>query len=165
MAELTPKERLQPSLLDRLADDEPDRVVEARENRVLSTERLHDCVVRDLSWLLNAENIVGVHDLDYFPDVANSTVNFGIPTVSGLIIGQLQRRGLEEKIRESIIRFEPRLVANSVTVRATLDESQMRPNTLSFEIEGTVWGQPLPLHLLVKAEVDLETGDFKVGSA
>jgi len=29
---------------------------------------------------------------------------------------------------------------------------------LSFEIEGEMWAQPLPDHLFVKTEVDLETG-------
>ena len=33
MAELTPRERLQPALLDRLTDNEPHRNVEAREQR------------------------------------------------------------------------------------------------------------------------------------
>lgn len=33
MAELTPKDRLQPSLLDRLTDDEPDKTQESREKR------------------------------------------------------------------------------------------------------------------------------------
>ena len=37
MAELTPKERLQPSLLDRLTDDEPEQQQESRDKRVLST--------------------------------------------------------------------------------------------------------------------------------
>lgn len=36
MADLTPKERLQPSLLDRLTDDEPDKQHEAREQRVMN---------------------------------------------------------------------------------------------------------------------------------
>ncbi|HJX53099.1 MAG TPA: type VI secretion system baseplate subunit TssE, partial [Polyangia bacterium] len=39
MAELTPKERLQPSLLDRLTDDDPGRATEPRESRVLSPAR------------------------------------------------------------------------------------------------------------------------------
>lgn len=162
MAELTPKERLQPSLLDRLADDEPDKSVEARDNRVLSIERLHDCVVRDLSWLLNAENIAAVHDLTDYPDAAASTINYGIPSMSGKIVGRLDRRDLEESIRDSILRFEPRLLAHSVVVTASLDASEMHPNALTFEIEATMWAQPLPIQLLVKAEVDLETGAFSV---
>jgi type VI secretion system protein ImpF len=164
MAELTPKERLQPSLLDRLEDNEPGKSVEAREQRVLSIERLHDCVVRDLSWLLNAENLLSVHALDDYPQVAESTLNYGIPTLSGQILGRIDRDKLEQQIRESILRFEPRLLPNTVNVRALLDETEMHANALSFQIEATVWAQPVPLQLLVTAEVDLETGDFKVDS-
>ena len=53
MAELTPKERLQPSLLDRLTDDAPAEKVESREQRVLSLTKLRQSVNRDLGWLLN----------------------------------------------------------------------------------------------------------------
>ena len=53
MAELAPRERLQPSLLDRLSDDEPDNAVEPRERRVLSLRTLREGVLRDLAWLLN----------------------------------------------------------------------------------------------------------------
>ena len=164
MAELTPKERLQPSLLDRLADDEPKKSVESRENRVLSIEKLHDCVIRDLSWLLNAENLATVYDLSDYPDAAASTLNYGILPLSGNVIGRSDRRRLEESIRESILRFEPRLLAKTEHIRAALDDSEMRPNSLSFEIEATVWAQPLPIQLLVTAEVDLETGEFSVVS-
>ena len=53
MAELTQKERLQPSLLDRLTDDEPPTQQESREKRVLSMHKLRLFVLRDISWLLN----------------------------------------------------------------------------------------------------------------
>ena len=164
MAELTPKEQLQPSLLDRLADDEPERRVEPRENRVLSIERLHDCVVRDLEWLLNSDNMGVANDLSEFPEAAASTVNYGIPTLSGQMLSRADRRRMEQSIRESIMRFEPRLIANTVEVRAILDEEQMHRNALTFEIGATVWAQPLPIQMLVNAEVDIETGDFRVVS-
>ena len=60
MAELTPKERLQPSLLDRLTDNEPDRRLEGRDLRVLSPQRLRESVRRDLTWLFNAVNLAAV---------------------------------------------------------------------------------------------------------
>ena len=53
MAELIPKERLQPALLDRLTDDSPDKQVESRDDRVISLKRLRQSVVRDLEWLFN----------------------------------------------------------------------------------------------------------------
>ena len=58
MAEqLLPQERLQPALLDRLTDDEPDKKQEPREARVLSKSRLRQSVLRDLAWLFNATRL------------------------------------------------------------------------------------------------------------
>ena len=64
MAELTQQERLQPSLLDRLTDDEPEKKQESREKRVVSLRRLREGVLRDLAWLLNTSNLAVLEDLD-----------------------------------------------------------------------------------------------------
>ena len=64
MAEpLTPQDRLQPALLDRLTDDEPDKKLEPREHRVLSKSRLRQAVLRDLAWLFNATRLEADVDL------------------------------------------------------------------------------------------------------
>ena len=57
MADLTPQERLQPSLLDRLTDSAPDTKRESRDRRVLSMRRLRSAVLRDLAWLLNTGHL------------------------------------------------------------------------------------------------------------
>lgn len=49
-------ERLQPSLLDRLTDDDPTNPREGREARVIDIRRLRDIIQRDLGWLLNTTN-------------------------------------------------------------------------------------------------------------
>ena len=54
MPELTSQERLQPALLDRLTDDEPERKQEPPEARVINATRLRAGVLRDFRWLLNA---------------------------------------------------------------------------------------------------------------
>jgi type VI secretion system protein ImpF len=41
-----------------------------------------------------------------------------------------------------------------------LDSEYIR--SISFEIEAELWAQPLPDHLFVKTEVDLETGHYKL---
>lgn len=164
MAELTPKERLQPALLDRLADNEPTKTVESRDSRVLSIEKLHDCVVRDLSWLLNTENLASMHDLSEYPEAMNSTLNYGVPSFSGRFLGVFDERNIAEYVRESILRFEPRLLADTVQVYAKLDRHGQSQHLISFQIEATLWAQPVPLQLLVKAEVDLETGELDITS-
>ena len=165
MAELTPKERLQPALLDRLADNEPTKSVESRDSRVLSIEKLHDCVVRDLSWLLNTENLASILDLKEYPEAANSTLNYGVPTFSGRFLALYDERQLAGHVRDSILRFEPRLLSDTVQVRVKLDRHGHSQHLLSFEIEAALWAQPVPLQLLVKAEVDLETGDLNISGA
>ena len=70
MAELTQKERLQPSLLDRLTDDSPTERRESRDKHVISPSRLRECVRRDLTWLLNTANLATVEDLTDHPHVA-----------------------------------------------------------------------------------------------
>ena len=48
-------ERIQPCLLDRLTDENPEAVKESRNERVISVKRYREGVLRDLIWLLNAK--------------------------------------------------------------------------------------------------------------
>lgn len=162
MAELTPRERLQPALLDRLTDHEPQKDVEAREQRVLSLSRLRECVIRDLTWLFNCENLASREQIDDCPDVMRSVVNYGIPALSGLTSSNRDPQKLESQILEAIRTYEPRLIRDSVSVKAILSEDEMSNNTLKFAIEADLWAHPLPLHLFMQTEVDLDTGEFMV---
>jgi type VI secretion system protein ImpF len=160
MAELTPRERLQPSLLDRLTDDEPHQTVESREQRILSLARLRECVIRDLTWLLNAENMASRQQISDCPEAMRSVINYGIPALAGATSTGRDMQVLERQIVEAIHTFEPRLIRDSVSVRSIVSESEMSHNTMRFEIEADMWAQPLPLHLYMQTEVDLDTGTF-----
>lgn len=158
MAELTTKERLQPSLLDRLTDDDPQLGRESRDRRVLSMRRLRQCVLRDLEWLLNTVNLAVTDDLEPFPHAARSVVNYGMPELAGSFASNVDLRLIERGVRQAIVDFEPRILADTVQVRAVVSEESMDHNALTFEIEGELWAQPLPEKLLLKTEIDLEVG-------
>ena len=162
MADLTQKERLQPSLLDRLTDNDPDRKLESRDSRVLSPSRLRDCVRRDLAWLLNTSNLGAVQDLDEYPQVARSVLNYGMPDLAGRTTSSVDTTTLEQAIRRVILDFEPRLVAKTLRVKLFVDEKQMNHNAMSFDIEAELWAQPLPLRLFLRTAIDLETGTTEV---
>jgi|SRR5450432_1721554 len=162
MAELTQKERLQPSLLDRLTDDEPDRKQESRDRRVLSPSRLRECVRRDLSWLFNTTNLASVQDLASEPHVASSVLNYGMPDLAGHTASGIDVPTLERLLTRVIWDFEPRLVKHTVKVRLRIDEQKMSHNAMSFDIEAELWAQPLPLRLFLRTEIDLETGGVNV---
>lgn len=162
MAELTQKERLQPSLLDRLADDQPDVRVESREARVLSIQRLRELVLRDLAWLLNCESFENLQDLEALPHVASSVINYGVPALSGTTLSGTNVDRLERRVKQSIQRFEPRLLSDSVIVRATASDADMSKKSLTIEIEGELWAQPVSQRLFLRTEVDLDTGTVVV---
>lgn len=162
MAELTPKERLQPSLLDRLTDNEPDRQVESRDLRVLSPQKLRESVRRDLAWLFNAVNLASVEDLGAYPEAERSTINFGLPDLSGKTSAGVHAPTLERLIRQAIWEFEPRLTRSSVRVRMLHDRKEYGPNALCVVIEAELWAQPLPLRLFLRTDLNLETGEAQV---
>ena len=162
MAELTPQERLQPSLLDRLTDDRPERRVESRDERVLSLERLREAVMRDLTWLLNTGNLAQVQDIEAYPAVAESVVNYGIPDLAGTMVTGTSANDFANQIREAILRFEPRLIPDTVIVQATLGDGGSEHNHLNFEIQGDLWAEPMPLRLFLRTQVDLESGSVTI---
>src|SRR5262249_10202668 len=163
MAELTQKERLQPSLLDRLTDDRPEERQEARHNDGLSPSRLRECVRRDLSWLLNTTNLAATEEeLNDFPDVMQSVVNFGMPDLAGRVASSIDMRVMERQLLRVIANFEPRLMKNTVKVKLVHNDQKMDVNAMTFDIEDELWAQPLPLRLFLRTEIDLENGGVKV---
>lgn len=162
MADLLHAERLQPSLLDRLTDEAPDKRTEAREQRVMSLRQLRQTVLRDLGWLLNTvafENVVNLAD---YPFAARSVLNYGSPVLSGVSLSGLDVKKIERKVRQAINEYEPRILANSLSVELVKASDQMNHNALSFRIEGDLWAQPLPIHLYIRSDLDLETGAISI---
>src|SRR5664279_1298079 len=154
MADHTTSERLQPSLLDRLTDDEPDQTQESRERRVLSSQRLRDSVRRDLNWLFNATNLASLQELDEYPDVARSTLNFGLPDFAGRIASSIERDPMERLLRRAILDYEPRLMRNTVRVKLVVDVDMLDHNAMNFTIQAELWAQPVPLRLFLRTDLD-----------
>ena len=161
MAELTQKERLQPSLLDRLTDDAPHETKESREQRVLSLNRLRQSVLRDLAWLLNTTTLDSGQNLDDYPFVQHSVVNYGIHDLVGTTLSSANVPEIQKHIHQAILDFEPRILPATLEVKVVVSE-KMNQNAMIFDIEGDLWSQPLPLRLYLRTELDLETGNIEI---
>jgi type VI secretion system protein ImpF len=164
MAELTPQERLQPALLDRLLDDEPgNRKPEPVEQRVMSKPRLRQAVLRDLAWLFNSVGWGARLDAAAYPQVARSVFNYGLPPLSGATASTLDVVDLERAVKHAIRDFEPRIDADTLEVEAIASEAFLdRHNVITIQIRGTLWAQPVPLEILLRTDMDLETGEVRV---
>ena len=159
MADPSSTERLQPSLLDRLTDDAPTVLTEPREARVLTKGQLRTAVLRDLAALMNAICLGAGDDLSAYPEVERSVLNYGMPAFAGETASTLDVHDLEEGIRSAILRFEPRVLPNSLLVEAMATDNGLGwHNVVSVRISAQVWAQPVPLELLLRTEVDPETG-------
>ena len=154
-------ERIQPCLLDRLTDENPEAVKESRNERVISVKRYREGVLRDLIWLLNAKAHTERDGLDEFPEVARSVLNFGTRDLCGLISSSLDLGTLEQEIAEAMRRLEPRINPGSLAVTA-VSGSQKFANGIAVEIRGDLWAYPVPEQLYIRTEIDLDTGKYAV---
>ena len=156
------RNRLQPALLDRLTDEAPGAQREADDHRVMSKAQLRQAVLRDLGALFNAVQPLG-RAADAYPGVAASVLNFGLPALSGQLASRLDVGVLERAIRQAVQRYEPRILADSLQVRALESTSVLDThNVIAFEIRGHLWSQPVPLEILLRTQMDLEAGQVEV---
>ena len=143
----------------------PNNQLEPAERRMLSKARLRECVLRDLSWLFNSLSLEDSQDLERFPGVVESVLNFGLPSFAGRMISSIDPLQAAERLRRAVELFEPRLRA--VRVRPTQrddNESQQRDHeaTLEFTIEAELWGQPTAQHLELTTRIDTMSGHISV---
>ena len=157
MSGLRGRERLQPSLLDRLTDNNRAAKRDPPDQQVLTWPQLRQAVLRDLGALLNTSNLETIADLSNAPLAAKSTINYGIPGFAGLLDSARRTTSLEEELAEAIRNFEPRIRGSTLKVRSrgTREESGMP--ALIFVIEGELWAQPVPQQLFLETKIEVES--------
>jgi type VI secretion system protein ImpF len=160
MAQLTSKERLQPSLLDRLVAPHPEA---GSASPAITVESLRESVRRELAALFSAASLDAVEvGLERRPHVQRSSLNFGMSALSGRTASSINLPQLERQLARVIREFEPRLSAASLRVRSVGETGSKSHNMLRFEIEADLWALPLSQKLLLRTELDLESGQVRV---
>lgn len=153
------RDRLQPALLDRLTDDEPIKRTERAEAVYVNESRLRAALLRDLGWLLNSTNASGLIDFDGLPLAQRSVLNYGMEPLAGQLLSELDWPAVEASIRQCILNYEPRILADTLQVTLAPSAATLNHhNTLQFEIRCQFWSMPYPMEMLLKTSLDLETG-------
>ncbi|HEX3623890.1 MAG TPA: GPW/gp25 family protein [Verrucomicrobiae bacterium] len=161
MPDLTPFEKLQPCLLDRLTDDEPDKKEESRNQRVISQSRYKRGVLRDLEWLFNSsahlpEEGRKQFKLSDYPEAYRSVINFGTRQLCGMLSPHMEE--LERQLAAAVRLFEPRIINQTLTVKATVER-----HLVTIEMNGELWANPVSEKLFIKTSIDLENGQCSLG--
>lgn len=161
MAE-TVRHRLQPSLLDRLTDDQPDQVEETFEQATLSDDQLRASVLRDLRSLFSAHS--STKRFAGHARVAKSVLNYGIPDLTGMAVGSLKRDSfrLEQALLQIIKAYEPRIGNLHVSMEVGSDqEIDTIESSIILTIQGDLWGYPAS-PICMRTEIDVATGDITI---
>ncbi len=166
--------RLNPTLFDKLVGDndlsglrgeEVDKIEASREAmRYYSVPRLERfneaalkaTVRRELAWLLNTTNLGAVVDLDDFPEVQTSVLNYGVPDMTGKAHHRRLILQRAREIRAAIRAFEPRIDERSLSVEPV--ESVERQNSVTYLINGDVSSAVAALPVTFRTDVEADTG-------
>ena len=144
----------------------PNKRLEPAERRTLSRARLRECVLRDLTWLLNSLSLEASLDLEPFPSVSTSVLNFGMPSFAGRTLSSIDPLQAAEQLRRVVELFEPRLRA--VRVRPTQPVHTAQRDTgavLEFMIDAELWGQPVAQHMEITTRIDTTNGEVSLTQA
>lgn len=158
MVERALLERLQPSLLDRLTDEAPHEKSETNSAWIIDVARLRDIIQRDLYWLLNTSNMEAGRDLESYPNVAGSVLNFGLSDVAGTLATEARALEIRQAIRRAIETFECRLLPETLDV-SMREEKNASGAIISFDIRAELWAEPVPVDLYLRTQLDITTGE------
>lgn len=156
------RDRLQPSLLDRLTDDQPDAREETYEQATISDQQLRASVLRDLLWLFNTHN--DDRRLSAYPRAARSVLNYGLPDLTGISVGSLKREhfSLEQSLLQIIKTYEPRIKNPKVTLEINEGNGAGAvESSIALIVYGDLWGYPASA-IYLRTEFDVESGDVTI---
>jgi type VI secretion system protein ImpF len=135
-------------------------LAESGELKAVSTRRLRDYVCRDVAALLNCANLEAVVDLDAYPHVQSSVLNFGMPSLAGRAARSADPQQIAGAIEAALRRFEPRLSA--VRVTPEMGEEGNETHVLAFRVEALLWGQLASQQLVLRTRVDVDSGNVNI---
>ncbi|HQS68967.1 MAG: type VI secretion protein [Novosphingobium sp. 28-62-57] len=115
---------------------------------------LRATVRRELAWLLNTTNFESSVDLEAFPQVRTSVLNYGVPDLAGRSLNSRAVLRRAREIRDAVKSFEPRI--DPLTLHVELSNKVERENALTFVIEADVRSavRAVPIKLRTDVEAD-----------
>ncbi|MDP3550850.1 MAG: type VI secretion system baseplate subunit TssE [Novosphingobium sp.] len=115
---------------------------------------LRATVRRELAWLLNTTNLESSVDLDNYPQVRTSVLNYGVSDLAGKSLNSRAVLRRAREIRDAVQAFEPRIDPASLHVE--LSDKVERENSLTFVIEADVRSavRAIPIKLRTDVEAD-----------
>lgn len=146
------------------SDEAGQRVVNGRRSagRAPITEaQLRREVGRDLESLLNTVAMESADDLEAFPMVRRSVLNFGLPDVAHRTIDEEGVFNIKDEIRVALMNYEPRLAPDSIVASRdeTIDATELK---VRFVVRAELLCEPVNVPVEFVADVELESASIQI---
>lgn len=129
----------------------------------LTGGKMRTLVINELLELFNHTNIESSLEKQGFQQLISSAINYGIPRRLAYD-GEQQWPTIGEDIRTAILRFEPRIIPETLAVRVlTAGEAGEKYGVISFAISALIDWQPQPVELFLDGRYDKGNDTFSVG--
>lgn len=152
-------DRLQPSLIDRLVDTDPDRERDPPVTQAETLDGIRAALRRDLEWLLNTRRLPQTPPKAYAA-LSDSLLTYGVEDFfSASLTTPGQRAAFAESLKSRIARCEPRL--EGVEVSLVADPVPSR-RTLRLRISGRYTARPGLPPMVFETAMDPVAGRFAV---
>jgi type VI secretion system protein ImpF len=150
---------VQPSLIDRLTDAEPQTRREPPTSPKDSAKAFKDSVQADIEWLLNTRRSI-VMVPDAYRELLSSVHEFGLPDVTGIAVNTPDGRAiLRDLIQDALERFEPRLESPVVRIA---DVDVLSTPMVRFQVEAILRMDPSPEHVVFDTVLEVARGEYAV---
>lgn len=148
-----------PCLLQRLKDDDPKSKKDITSHQKNDFDSIRKIIINNIFDIINAQNLEYQIDQERYPFLVDSVINYGVLPHLGDNNFTKKNHHFESELRKAIIRFEPRLIADSVRVK-TNTNSKNTGVILTFELEALVFWLPEPRDLCLKLNYDKQLNQF-----
>jgi type VI secretion system protein ImpF len=85
-----------------------------------------------------------------------------MPDLTGKATSTIKTAQLEKTLKQVILRFEPRIIPKTLRITLHEDDTTTDQNALIFKISGDLWAEPVPIHLQLMTQLDLDSGTVEV---
>jgi type VI secretion system protein ImpF len=147
-----------------LRDQSGERVLAGRRaspRHVITESLLRREVSQDLGALMNTVNLGSSIDLQEFPKVGHSILNYGIPDLAHRSIDEFTVDDIGREIAAALRDFEPRIVSD--TIRVERDHT-VRSEALKirFVVRADLSCTPLDVPVEFVADIQVDTGKISI---
>ena len=121
---------------------------------------LRATVRRELAWLLNTTNFQAVCDLENYPQIRSSVLNYGVPDLAGKSLNDRLVRARARDLRTAIAAFEPRI--DESTLDVDISEEIERENSITCVITADVTSAVRAIPVKFRTDIEADSSAVTV---